>query len=140
MMDNLLLRFLGKLHNYTGLLLNFTAMCPKKWKFGLINCLLHRAYVISSSWKIFSDEICFLKGIFKQNGYPADLFDSCVKKFLNTTHGQVEDRRILEDMVETLFFIPYIGLPSVIFGRKLREIFKRYFAMDIRIVFTSFRV
>ena len=43
-------------------------------------------------------------------------------------------------MVETLFFTPYIRLPSVIFGRKLREIFKRYFAMDIRIVFTSFRV
>ena len=37
-------------------------------------------------------------------------------------HGQVEDRRIVEDMVETLFFIPYIGLPSVICGRKLREI------------------
>ena len=101
-------------------------MCPKKWKFGLINCLLHRAYVISSSCKIFSDEICFLKDIFKQNGYPGDLFDSCVKKFLNAIHGQVEDRRISENMMETLFFIPYIGLLSVMFGRKLRDIFKMY--------------
>ena len=32
---------------YTGLILNFSAMCPQKWKFGLIQCLLHRAYTIS---------------------------------------------------------------------------------------------
>ena len=102
--------------------------------------MLHRACVISSSWKIFSDEICFLKDIFKQNGYPGDLFDSCVKKFFNEKHGQVEDTRLLQDVVETLFLIPYIGLPSVIFGRKLREIFKRYYAIDIRIVLTSFKV
>ena len=125
---------------FTGLLLHFTAVCPKKWKFGLINCLLHRAYMISSNWKIFSDEICFLKDIFKQNGYPEDWFYSCVKKFLSKKHGQVEDRRIVQDKVETLFFIPYIGLPSVIFGRKLRDIFRRYYAIDIRIVFTSFKV
>ena len=63
-----------------------------------------------------------------------------MKKFLNAEHGLVEDRRILEDKEETLFFIPYIGLPSVLFGRKLREIFKRYYAIDVRIVFTSFKV
>ena len=26
---------------YTGLLLNYNANCPKKWKFGLILCLLY---------------------------------------------------------------------------------------------------
>ena len=49
---------------YTGLILNFSAMCPQKWKFGLIQCLLHRAYTISSSWLAFSQDVDFLKDIF----------------------------------------------------------------------------
>ena len=41
---------------------------------------------------------------------------------------------------EDIFFIPYIGLPSIIFDRKLKELFKKYYCIDIRIVFTSFKV
>ena len=81
----------------------------------------------------------FQKSIFKQNGYPEDMFDFCVKKFLNAKHGQVEDKWILEDTVEALFSMPYFGLPLVIFGRKLGEIFKSYYATDVMIVFTSFK-
>ena len=49
---------------YTGLILNFSAVCPQKWKFGLIQCLLHRAFTISSSWLTFSQEVDFLNGVF----------------------------------------------------------------------------
>ena len=30
----------------TGLLLNISAACPYRWKIGLINCMLYRAYNI----------------------------------------------------------------------------------------------
>ena len=43
-------------------------------------------------------------------------------------------------MVETIFSIPYIGLPSVIFSKKIKELFKKYYGIDIRVVFTSFKV
>ena len=43
-------------------------------------------------------------------------------------------------MVETIFSIPYIGLPSVISSRKIKELFKKYYGIDIRVVFTSFKV
>ena len=42
--------------------------------------------------------------------------------------------------VETLFFIPYIGFPSITFGRKIRELFKKYYAIDVRVEFTTFKV
>ena len=32
----------------TSLIMNFSAVCPSKWKIGLIQCLLHRAHLISS--------------------------------------------------------------------------------------------
>ena len=126
---------------YTGLILNFSAMCPQKWKFGLIQCLLHRAYTISSSWLAFSQDVDFLKDIFSKNGYPEDLFNSCLRRFLNYKCGkEIPNSKVKEDTVETIFSIPYIGLPSVIFSKKIKELFKKYYGIDIRVVFTSFKV
>ena len=115
-------------------------MCQSKWKFGLIQCMLHRAYVICSSWQIFSEEIDFLKGVFVNNGYPEGLFLSCVKKFLDDKFNRKSNVQPKEETVETIFCLPYIGLPSVIFGRKLKEIFKKYYCIDVKIVFNSFKV
>ena len=36
--------------------------------------------------------------------------------------------------------IPYIGLPSVIFGRKLKRLLKDYYCIDVKVVFSSFKV
>ena len=38
---------------HTGVLLNFSAMAPTKWKFGLIFCLLNRVWDICSSCTYF---------------------------------------------------------------------------------------
>ena len=126
---------------YTGLILNCSVVYPQKWKFGLIQCLLHRAYTISSNWFTSSQEVDFLKGVFSQNGYPEDLFTSCLRRFVNNKCDRsIQNSKNKEDRVETIFFIPYIGLPSIIFSRKLKELFKKYYCIDIRIVFTSFKV
>ena len=44
------------------------------------------------------------------------------------------------DKVETIFLIPYIGLPSVIFGRKLKRLLKDDYCIDVKVVFSSFKV
>ena len=65
--------------SYTSLILNFSAimpMFPQKWKFGLIQCLLHRAYIISSNLDIFHKEVEFLKNLFTRKGYPVKTFYS----------------------------------------------------------------
>ena len=125
---------------YTGLMLNFSCLCPKKWKFGLVQCLLHRAYLISSDWHIFSKEIDFLKSVFVKNGYPVDFFFACVNKFLNNKYDTVSNAKIVEEKVETIFFVPYVGLPSMIFGRKIRELLSRNYGIDVRIVYSTFKV
>ena len=126
---------------YTGLMLNVSAMCPQKWKFGLIQCFLHRAYMISSSWLLFSKEVDFLRDVFWKNGYPKELFDSCLRHFLNLKHVRDNaDSKVEYDKVETIFLIPYIGLPSVIFGRKLKRLLKEYYCIDVKVVFSSFKV
>ena len=63
----------------------------------------------------FSQEVDFLKGVFSQNGYPEDLFTSCLWRFVNNKCDKsIKNSKIKEDRVETIFFIPYIGLPSII--------------------------
>ena len=49
---------------YTGPMLNFSAMFSQKCKFGLIKCFFHRAYMISNSCLLFSNEVDFLKRCF----------------------------------------------------------------------------
>ena len=109
-------------------------MCPQKWKFGLIQCLLHRAYTISSSWQAFSQDVDFLKDIFSKNGYPEDLFNSCLRRFLNYKCGkEIPNSKVKEDMVETIFSIPYIGLPSVIFSEKIKELLRNIVALTLEL-------
>ena len=118
---------------YTGLMLNVSAMCPQKWKFGLIQCFLHRAYMISSSWLLFSKEADFLRDVFWKNGYPKELFDSCLQHFLNLKHVRDNAEAKVEfDKVETIFLILYIGLPSVILAGSLNDYSRDIIALTLK--------
>ena len=126
---------------FTGLLLNFAALCPLKWKFGLIYCLLHRAYNISSNWSVFTKEVSFLEKIFVNNAYPSQFFATCVNRFLTKKFDPQSDRtQPLVERMETIFVVPYIGQASVIFGNKLCKLFKTRFLIDIKIVYTTFKI
>ena len=46
---------------HTGVFLNYAALVPWKWKFGLVFCLIHRAYVICSNPMLFQQEISKLR-------------------------------------------------------------------------------
>ena len=97
--------------------------------------------MISSSWLLFSKEVDFLRDIFWKNGYPKELFDSCLRHFLNLKHVRDNPEAKVEyDKVETVFLIPYIGLPSVIFDRKLKRLLKEYYCIDVKVVFSSFKM
>ena len=65
----------------TGVYLNFDAVAPLKWKFGLIYCMLHRAYMICSNQDLFNAEINKLRSLFIGNSYPSKFFDSVLEKF-----------------------------------------------------------
>ena len=45
---------------------------------------------------------------------------------------------VLEDRVEIMFTIPYIGLLSILFSEIIKLIFKEHYQIDLKIVFTTF--
>ena len=78
---------------------------------------------------------------FGRTGIQKELFDSCLRHFLNLKHVRDNTEAKVEfDKVETIFLIPYIGLPSVIFGRKLKRLLKDYYCIDVKVVFSSLKV
>ena len=79
----------------TGLMLNFSAACPKFWKTGLISCLLHRAKIICSSQTVFNTEVTKLKRLFFANHYPAWFFDTVLTNFKNH-NNKVSDELSVE--------------------------------------------
>ena len=67
---------------HTGLLLNFDALCPLKWKSGLILCLLNRVKAICSSKFLFQNAVIKLQQMFLSNGYPICFFNKFLQRFL----------------------------------------------------------
>ena len=111
---------------YTGLILNYKALCPNHWKTGLLFTLLHRAYEVCSNWVIFHKEIGRLTEIFKQNGYPVSFIHRQVRKFLsekfNNSPNFVTDNF---ELSRHIIMIPYVGIQSIIFKKKLKQHLKR---------------
>ena len=66
----------------TGLGMKFDSAISFKYKINLINCLLDRAYKISSTSLSFTNEIQKLKTFFGQNNFPNDLVERVVNRNL----------------------------------------------------------
>ena len=68
---------------HTGLGTNYGSFIAHVFKLRSIRTLLHRAYVTSTSWIEFDDEVQFLTRYFQQNSYPIRLIHEQIRQFLN---------------------------------------------------------
>ena len=80
--DNFLTGIFRK-KTFTGLGQNFFSNCPISFKVNACKTLLFRAFSLSSNWKMFHNEINFLKSYFNNNSYPAHIFENVIRKFLD---------------------------------------------------------
>ena len=66
-----------------GLFTQFHSFTPMSYKIGLIRCLIHRAFKISSSYIIFHNELEKIKILLQKNLYPKSVIDNQIKTFLD---------------------------------------------------------
>ena len=123
---------------YTGLLLNFSAVCPMLWKRSLICCLLKRAFDICSDHTTFMKEVCTIRNIFVSNAYPVSFFHKVLQAFLmklqnpgNANHIDNQDRYTI--------VLPYYGKASETLRPRLSRLCKR-FGISCHIAFVPFKV
>ena len=89
-LDILIKKKRGRLHTemyrkptFTGVYLNWHSLTSKKYKTGLISCLLDRVYKICSEPENRDLEIKRIKSLLLKNNYPAQVLDDQIAKFVN---------------------------------------------------------
>ena len=97
----------------TNVILNFAAMCPWNWKSGLITCFINRAYTVCSTWQLFHSEMTRLRNIFRDNGYPFQMFDRCLNVFMDKKHQQTPKMSPIDLEFTPIICLPYTGYPSL---------------------------
>ena len=89
---------------------------------------------------MFHAEIELLQKLFKLKGYPAFIYQKCVNKFLNKKCNKHEKADIQTDKADVTFVIPFIGNASLIFRKKIVATYKKYYDINVRCVFQTFKV
>ena len=124
-------------NTFSGVFTNFKAFLPEVYKKGLIATLLHRAYMINSSFITLHKEVEKLKSIFKKNGYPANFIDKCISNFFNKIHKErtpVTD----EPKEEYTISLPFLGTTSwIVKNHLMRSVKAIRPTCNLKIVFKS---
>lgn len=97
---------------FTALFTNFHSFIPLTYKKGLISTLLNRYFKICSSFENFHVEIEKFRKIFNRNGYPTQLYDKCVRVFLDKIYKPAPKSFNVPKKV-MYFCLPFTGLHSL---------------------------
>lgn len=137
--DNKLITSVYRKPTFTGLLMNFKSNCPIKYKTGLIKCLLHRCYLISSNWSIFTNELTKLKCIFINNAFPGILFDRVVNSFIDNKMNRTNFHQNPTENPKYVISLQYFGPISDLFKKKMCSFFSNKYNIPISIIHKSFK-
>ena len=109
------------------------------YKIGLIRCLIHRAFKISSSYIIVLTELEKIKILLQKNMYPKSVIDNQIKILLDKQF--TVDSVTTSEKQKTLHYrLPYIGNFSHVTRKKLIHICERFCKdINIKIAFSSLK-
>ena len=68
----------------TGLILNFHALAPKRYKHSVVSGFVHRIHRACSNWKLFHSSLQKAKVILERNQYPPSFYDPIVYQTLQS--------------------------------------------------------
>jgi hypothetical protein len=110
----------------TGVLINYEATAPQKWKQSIIKGFLVRARRICSSGELLNKEIASITDMFMRNGYPKPFLDKIIREFNDekSTIEQSETREVEteeEELKPAYFVLPYIGKASEKLHKRVRR-------------------
>ena len=111
---------------FTGLGLRFDSFTPRSFKINLISCLIHRAYKISSSYRLFHLDLSYLRKYFSGNLYPQYLFDLSVRNYLDKMFNPQLPVQSVQKLPVSIT-LPYLGLLSIKLSKDLNNIIKKIY-------------
>ena len=91
----------------------YNSFTPCSIKIGLIKCLIHRAFKISSSYIILLNEINKIKNVLQKNMYPLFVIDNQIKRFLEMQYTNISNENTVNNNKKVYFKLPYIKLKQI---------------------------
>ena len=114
--------------NDTGLVMNFHALAPKKYKHSVIQRLVYRIYLASSHWCYVHEGLTKAKEILERNQYPPQYYDSIFNETLEkiivgeeNVNVNVESENTPEKPSKVSVFLQYRDHQTDLFVRHLRD-------------------
>ena len=134
---------------FTGVYLNWTSLTSKKYKIGLIYCLLDRIWKICSETSAREEEIKKVKEILARNDYPAYVVDREVDKFMENrnrvanekTVGGEEQQSRSKDSSRThtrFIVLPYVSHKAEGFAKRMKGLVNQHYPqVDFNVAFKT---
>ena len=118
----------------TGLVMNYHALAPRRYKRSVVEGFIYRIHRACSTWRNFHVSLEKAKGILERNQYPPAFYEPLIQKALDKIVGSaggesISERSKPEDHANTnesiskqLVFIEYRGKVTDDYCRALRKI------------------
>ena len=118
---------------FTGLGINYLSFIPQLFKVNAIETLLYRCYALSSNWFSFDKEIKFLSTFFHNNGFPLEIINTNIYKFLNNRFS-VDTPSDSQTTRKKYIKLPFYGHLSYVIRNKLASTLRSQYP-DIKFMF-----
>ena len=106
----------------TGLIMNYHAFAPEKYKRSVVSGFVHRIYRSCSSWENFHTSLDRAKKILNQNQYPESFFEPIINATLESIVSPKEKKEVSEEeLKQHKLFLFYRGKVSEQFAKDLKK-------------------
>ena len=109
----------------TGLILNFHALAPKKYKRSVIQGFMFRIHRACSSWKYFHESLKKAKDILERNQYPPNYYEPIIKdtleKIIRGDSSKPDTGEKNERVAKEILVLQYRGVPTEKFIAQLKH-------------------
>ena len=111
----------------TGLIMNYHALAPKRYKRSVVSGFVYRIHRACSTWKNFHQSLEKAKVILEENQYPPTFVDPIIRKTLediqcpNQVNNNSADSSTTQTTKKTLLFVQYRGKCTEAYAQSLRR-------------------
>ena len=132
-------RYITKIYRkktFTGVYLNWKSLTARKYKIGLINCLLNRTWRICTTQDDRDEEVARLKSILAKNEYPKKVVDDTIAKYIARISAPTQPR---PEKAHTRFIVlPFMNPKVEDFAVKLKTLVEsNYTQVDFNVAFKA---
>ena len=122
---------------FTGLGLSFFSFSSFRFKRSAITTLLHRAFNLCSNFDVMHKEFSFIKSFFRNNGFPVQLVEFNIRKFLNC---KFEPKLSVPTVpkLKQYFVFPFFGVQSEKLKQELTSLLEKFYPhIDANIILVN---